>query len=202
MAGGITSITSSTQFNSQLSTHIYVIADFYADWCGPCKAIAPTFASLAGQHALAGKLAFVKVDVDAHPDIAQKYGVSAMPTFLVLRNGAVKDTIRGANPAALKGAVTAAAAEVKGAAPKSSQVFQSTGRTLGSSSTASRQASGRSGFESFVRGVQVGMGSQTGRGGLVEMIVRFLGLYFTTLFSLDVNAAAEASPFNVKNKRR
>lgn len=73
----IISIQSEAQFRQVLNSNTYVIADFYADWCGPCKAIAPVFSSLAETKAKPGRLAFVKVDVDAHSGIARQYGVSA-----------------------------------------------------------------------------------------------------------------------------
>jgi thioredoxin 1 len=73
----INQISSSSQFSKLLSSHTYVITDFYADWCGPCKAIAPIFEQLATSHSQAGKLAFAKVDVDSQQDIARQYGVSA-----------------------------------------------------------------------------------------------------------------------------
>jgi thioredoxin 1 len=70
--------------------------------CPPCKAIAPVFEKLASEHASDGKLAFAKVDVDAQPQIAKRYTISAMPTFLLLRHGEVKKAVRGANAAAIK----------------------------------------------------------------------------------------------------
>ena len=77
MAGKIVSVTSSSHFDKLLSSSIYTIVDFYADWCGPCKTIAPVFANLAEKESKPGKLQFCKVDVDAQQDIARKYGVSA-----------------------------------------------------------------------------------------------------------------------------
>lgn len=73
----INSISSSGEFSRLLSSTTYVIADFYADWCGPCKAIAPIFEQLATQHAKPGKLAFAKINVDNNQDIAKQYGVTA-----------------------------------------------------------------------------------------------------------------------------
>jgi thioredoxin 1 len=70
-------VSSLAQFQKLLSSNTYVVTDFYADWCGPCKAIAPIFEQLATSHSQAGKLVFAKVNVDDQPDIAQKYGVSA-----------------------------------------------------------------------------------------------------------------------------
>ena len=200
---GITHITSTSHFTSQLSTHIYVVADFYADWCGPCKAIAPTFSTLANTHSAAGKVAFSKIDVDAQPELARQHGVSAMPTFLIFKNGRVADTIRGANPAALKAAVERAARDAAGAKPASSTAFQSTGYTLGSASTPSRSTVAGGIFDSIARGLRTARtGTGAGRGGWVDTVVRFFGLYFTTLLSLDAGAAAEASPFSLKSKTR
>jgi thioredoxin-like negative regulator of GroEL len=73
----INQISSSSQFSKLLSSNSYVITDFYADWCGPCKAIAPIFEQLATSHSQPGKLAFAKVNVDNSRDIAGQYGVSA-----------------------------------------------------------------------------------------------------------------------------
>lgn len=113
------------------ATHKYVILDFTAQWCPPCKAIAPLYQKLATEHAVEGSLAFAKVDVDEAGPVAAKFSVSAMPTFLFLVDGepvgidvgdvfADKKTvltvegtgpagplvaIRGADPATLVGAV-------------------------------------------------------------------------------------------------
>lgn len=77
MPGKIVSVTSSSHFSTLLSQSTYTIVDFYADWCGPCKAIAPVFQALAEKETKPGKLQFVKVDVDSQQDVARKYGVSA-----------------------------------------------------------------------------------------------------------------------------
>ncbi|EJD55013.1 thioredoxin-like protein, partial [Auricularia subglabra TFB-10046 SS5] len=77
-----------------------VIADFHAEWCGPCKQIAPYYAKLAAEHPGA---TWLRVDVDGQGTrvIAQKYKITAMPTFVVIRNGEVADTLRGADPRGL-----------------------------------------------------------------------------------------------------
>lgn len=77
MPGKITPVTSASHFETLLSSSTYTIVDFYADWCGPCKAIAPVFQTLAEKETKPGKLQFVKVDVDAQQEVAKKYGVSA-----------------------------------------------------------------------------------------------------------------------------
>jgi len=183
----INAITSSSQFSKLLSANTYVIVDFFATWCGPCKAIAPIVEQLATSHSQPGKVAFAKVDVDQSPDISQQYGVSAMPTFLIFKNSKVVDTIKGANPSAIRSAVSKASADAsKGSAGTSGASFSSKGYKLGSESTPSRPA-GNGG--SFLGGL--------GATGLADSMVRFFGLYLTTLFSFDAYAAAEASPLAV-----
>ncbi len=62
-----------------------VIVDFYAEWCGPCKAMAPALEQLATE--MAGKVKIVKVDVDQNPGITGKYGIRAMPTPIAFKGG-------------------------------------------------------------------------------------------------------------------
>jgi len=64
-----------------------VLVDFFAEWCGPCKAMAPALDQVAD--ALKDSLTVVKVDVDQSPNITQKYHVRAMPTLMIFRNGEV-----------------------------------------------------------------------------------------------------------------
>jgi thioredoxin 1 len=71
-----------------------VVVDFYADWCGPCKMLAPTLEEIATEQA--GRLKVTKLNVDTYPEIAQRYGVQAMPTLLYFRDGEVRDTSLGA----------------------------------------------------------------------------------------------------------
>lgn len=70
-------ITSQQQFKSLVASSTYVIVDFYADWCGPCKQISPIFEQLANQEAKPGRLTFCKVNVDNQRDVAGTYGISA-----------------------------------------------------------------------------------------------------------------------------
>ena len=64
-----------------------VLVDFFAEWCGPCKAMAPAVDQLAAE--LKGKVKIVKIDVDQSPNITTKYGIRAMPTLIVFKNGQV-----------------------------------------------------------------------------------------------------------------
>ncbi|MGE0175039.1 MAG: thioredoxin [Oligoflexales bacterium] len=61
----------------------YTVVDFYADWCGPCQSFAPRFDKLAA--GFNGKIDFVKVNVDAAPELAQKFGIRSIPTVVVLK---------------------------------------------------------------------------------------------------------------------
>lgn len=62
-----------------------VLVDFYADWCGPCRAIAPTIEEIAAE--LNEKLKVVKLDVDQNPETAMQYGVQSIPTLLIFKDG-------------------------------------------------------------------------------------------------------------------
>ena len=84
-----------------------VLIDFWAVWCGPCKAIAPVIEEIAGEYA--GKVKVGKVDVDQNQNIAMKYGLRSIPTLLVMKGGEVVNQIVGAVP---KGNITEILEEV------------------------------------------------------------------------------------------
>ncbi|KAH6857634.1 thioredoxin-like protein [Alternaria alternata] len=107
-----TEISAPLHFRTLLNGHAYMIADFYATWCPPCKQIAPIYNQLSTAHASPGKFAFVKVNVDQQREIAGQYGVTAMPNFMVFKDGEKIEEIRGADVRALKGAVEKVAAEL------------------------------------------------------------------------------------------
>ena len=80
-----------------LKSNVPVLVDFYADWCGPCHAIAPTIEALSNE--FEGKVKFVKVDVDSNEDVASSYEIMSIPTIMLFENGKVEDSIVGAYPA-------------------------------------------------------------------------------------------------------
>ena len=93
-------------FGDLISGPTPVLVDFFATWCGPCKAIAPILEELATE--LAGKLTIVKVNIDDNEAVAVEYGVRAIPTMILFKGGQAAETLVGMMPkAAIKAKVAA-----------------------------------------------------------------------------------------------
>jgi thioredoxin 2 len=85
-------------FSEMVAATPRLLVDFWAPWCGPCRAVAPVLEELA--RAEVGRLVVAKVNVDEQPTLAQRYGVQAIPTLLLFKDGQVVDTVVGALPKA------------------------------------------------------------------------------------------------------
>lgn len=85
-------------FAEETCASIPVVVDFWAAWCGPCRMIAPVLQDIASRHA--GALKVVKVDVDANPQLAARYGAQSIPLLIAMREGEEVDRVVGALPPA------------------------------------------------------------------------------------------------------
>lgn len=106
MSDKIAQLTTDTFKTTVTSAATPVLVDFWAPWCGPCKAIAPILEELASE--LDGKLTIAKVNIDDHGDVATEYGIRAIPTMLLFKGGTVVEQLVGMMPkAALKAKLAA-----------------------------------------------------------------------------------------------
>jgi len=88
--------------NEVLKSEIPVVVDFYADWCGPCKMLAPILKEVAEEYV--GKVKVCKINVDNEMEIAEKYEIVAIPTLIYFKNGDIVNTVSGfMDKTALKG---------------------------------------------------------------------------------------------------
>ena len=96
--GNVVEVSDLTFEQEVLKSGVPVLIDFWAPWCGPCKAIAPVVEELAGTYT--GRLKVVKMNVDDNPQTPSKYGVRGIPNLILFKAGSVADQIVGAAPKA------------------------------------------------------------------------------------------------------
>ncbi len=94
MAGDNLKHLTDGDFDATISSDTPCLVDFWAPWCGPCKAIGPVVEELAGEYA--GKAVIAKMNVDENPATPGKFGIRAIPTIILFKNGEVVDQVTGA----------------------------------------------------------------------------------------------------------
>jgi len=94
MSEYITAITDDNFEDEVLKSDTPVLVDYWAEWCGPCKAIAPVLDDVASSYV--GKVKIVKMNIDENPNTPPKYGIRSIPTLMLFKNGTVEDTVMGA----------------------------------------------------------------------------------------------------------
>jgi len=96
--GATRAVTDATFAQDVLQSDKPVLVDFWAEWCGPCRLVAPVLEEIASQHG--EKLEIVKVNIDENPGVARDYQIMSIPTMSVFQGGKVVKTIVGAKPKA------------------------------------------------------------------------------------------------------
>ncbi len=96
--GTLTKVSTANFIDEVQGSETPVFVDFYADWCGPCRAVAPVVEELAGEYA--GRLKVVKVDIDADPELANRFGVMSIPLLGIFKDGKMVQRLTGAQPKA------------------------------------------------------------------------------------------------------
>ncbi|KII93594.1 hypothetical protein PLICRDRAFT_35821 [Plicaturopsis crispa FD-325 SS-3] len=160
----ITHLTSVSQLNGILakSKDKLSVIDFHATWCGPCHAIAPTYDALSEKYTAVN---FLKCDVDATPDVASAYRVSAMPTFVFLKGSTKVHQVQGADKAGLEAAL--AKYSSVSSSTSSGAAFTGKGHTLGGA-TVSPSA------QDSVKGAVAGVSNMDPQ---VKILLGLLGAY-------------------------
>ena len=94
MAGNLLELTNETFDEEVGSSELPLIVDFWAEWCGPCRTVAPVVEQIASENE--GKVRLAKLNVDDAPAVAQRYGIMSIPTLMVFKDGQAKKRIVGA----------------------------------------------------------------------------------------------------------
>ena len=94
MSDHITSVSDDTFEQEVLKSDVPVLVDYWAEWCGPCKAIGPVLEDVAPGYE--GKVRIVKMNIDENPNTPPKYGIRSIPTLMLFKGGSVEETKLGA----------------------------------------------------------------------------------------------------------
>jgi thioredoxin 1 len=94
MAGNLLELTNETFDEEVGASELPLIVDFWAEWCGPCRMVAPVLEQIANENA--GKVRLAKLNVDDAPAVAQRFGIMSIPTLMVFQDGVAKKRIVGA----------------------------------------------------------------------------------------------------------
>jgi len=92
----MTAVTTATFDAEVLKSNLPVLVDFWAEWCGPCRAVAPILEEISQEHG--AKLKIVKLNIDENSELAIKYGITSIPALNIFVNGEVVKSIVGAKP--------------------------------------------------------------------------------------------------------
>jgi thioredoxin 1 len=96
MAANISALNDATWDEEVLKSSMPVLVDFWAEWCGPCHALAPTVAGIADSYS--GRIKVMKLNVDENERTAAKYGIRSIPTLILFKGGEVKEVLVGNRP--------------------------------------------------------------------------------------------------------